>query len=79
VAIRSSRDNGTLRLEVDDCGPGFQANASGPETKRIGLTNTEARLHQLYGSAQRIAYGRSRTGGASVAVEIPFETARHDG
>jgi LytS/YehU family sensor histidine kinase len=73
IAIRSSRDNGTLWLEVDDSGPGFDGSSHAPSDKGIGLTNTEARLEQLYGAAHHIEYGRSAWGGASVAIQIPFE------
>ncbi len=38
----------------------------------IGLANTKARLEQLYGGNQRIEFGRSASGGASVRIIIPF-------
>lgn len=72
LAIRSSCHNGTLRLEVDDNGPGFVESLG---EKGIGLTNTEARLMELYGGTHRIEYGRSPIGGASVSIQIPLETA----
>jgi two-component sensor histidine kinase len=70
ISIRASRDNGFLRLQVNDNGPGFRGGV--PSSKRIGLTNTEERLERLYGSAQRIEYGKAESGGASVTITIPF-------
>lgn len=71
MAIRATRENGTLRLQVSDSGPGFQVAASS-RSKGIGLANTEARLRQLYGAAHRIEYGHTADGGASVIISIPF-------
>jgi signal transduction histidine kinase len=71
VAIRASAEDGALRLQIRDSGPGF------PDRTRsgIGLANTLARLEQLYGSAQRIDFGPSVEGGASVTITLPFELA----
>jgi sensor histidine kinase YesM len=38
----------------------------------IGLTNTRARLEQLYGSRYLFEYGSRPEGGASVLISIPF-------
>lgn len=70
ISIRACRENGVLRIQVNDSGPGFRGGV--PESKRIGLRNTEERLQRLYGSAQRIEYGKAESGGASVTITIPF-------
>jgi two-component system LytT family sensor kinase len=72
IAILAARENGMLRLRVSDCGPGFQPTSE--RSHGIGLANTEARLRQIYGPAQRIEYGRVIDGGASVTISIPFRT-----
>ena len=68
VSLRAWRDDGRLVLQVADTGPGFSSDSF---SKGIGLRSVEARLEHLYGSAHRIAYGTSETGG-SVTISIPF-------
>ncbi|MEO8070773.1 MAG: histidine kinase [Acidobacteriota bacterium] len=82
VTIRTTVKNMTLSLSVCDSGPGFGKNGHGTGTNRdgtngngIGLSNTRLRLAQLYGSRHAIEYGPSPSGGASVAITIPFEAA----
>jgi two-component system LytT family sensor kinase len=72
VEIRSRRENGMVRLEVSDNGRGLGDAA--PETlmKGIGLSNTRARLAQLYGSAHRFELSSGEHGGLTVTVAIPF-------
>src|SRR5262249_13034923 len=48
VEVRARRDNGVLRLEVQDNGPG-PTPGNGPTREGVGLANTRARLRQLYG------------------------------
>jgi len=62
-------------MEVQDNGPGLNAiNVKGLMHKGIGLRNTQERLEQLYGSAQKLALATPDTGGAKVSVKIPFYT-----
>jgi LytS/YehU family sensor histidine kinase len=75
ITVESERRNGTLHLRVSDSGPGFPGEGA-PALARlgVGLTNTRARLEQLYGAHQEIAFGRSDQGGGTVTVSIPFHT-----
>ena len=66
LAVRAGR--GLERLQVSDDGPGL----NGECKKGIGLTNTEARLRQLYGAAHKFEIGRSPSGGVEVTITIPF-------
>jgi signal transduction histidine kinase len=72
ITIRATRQNGTLRLQVCDSGPGFRENAT---RKGIGLASTEARLECLYGKAHRIEYSHGSRDGGLVAISIPFSQA----
>jgi two-component system LytT family sensor kinase len=76
VDVSAARLNGSLVIEVRDSGPGFV-----PATfhNGIGLTNTRARLEQLYGSAYGFEYGSVQEGGASVRITIPFHQRRAEG
>jgi sensor histidine kinase YesM len=68
IDISATRDNGVLRLEVRDSGPGFAA--SRPD-EGIGLGNTRSRLEQLYGTGYAVECGRPPEGGAVVRITIP--------
>ena len=68
IELRARRENGTLILSVRDNGDGLQQ----PPEEGIGLSNTRARLQQLYGDAQRFEFANVATGGLEVTVKIPF-------
>jgi two-component system, LytTR family, sensor kinase len=70
VAVRAVRDNGDLVLTVRD-------NGSGPAKALrdgVGMSNTRARLTQLYGSRQRLTLSAAEGGGALVEVRFPYHT-----
>jgi sensor histidine kinase YesM len=72
VEIRSAQINGDLRLEVRDNGNGFD---SEPNTdKGLGISNTKARLEQLYGDRHQFEIGNLDGGGVVVNITIPFHT-----
>ena len=70
IAIRATRDGDSLRISVQDDGPGFGARG---ETggRGLGLGNTRARLKHLYGDAAELRIG-AEGGGACVALVLPF-------
>lgn len=74
VEISAGRDNGTLRLQVRDNGPGFVNVEACKEG--IGFSNTRARLQQLYGSRQSFEMTNAANGGAIATIVIPF--SRHN-
>jgi two-component system, LytTR family, sensor kinase len=74
VTIESERRNGALQLRVSDSGPGFPTDAASVGRLGLGLSNTRARLEQLYGADQQIVVGRSEQGGGTVTVTLPFHT-----
>jgi signal transduction histidine kinase len=70
VAVRAVRDDGDLVLTVRD-------NGRGPANEvrdGVGLSNTRARLTQLYGARQRLALTAAEGGGAVVEVRFPYHT-----
>ena len=59
-----------LEIRVEDDGPGLEPEES--TLGGIGLSNTRARLEQLYGDAQHLAIEQRPAGGLAVVVLIPF-------
>lgn len=72
IEIHAARENGIVQLKVRDNGPGL--GSASPETliKGIGLSNTQARLKQLYGSAHNFEIRPASGGGLEVAISFPF-------
>jgi two-component system LytT family sensor kinase len=70
IILRALRRDGRLILEVEDNGVGL---AKGLQpVDGIGLSNTRARLQQLYGPEQRLELKGASGGGLTVRIDIPF-------
>ncbi len=72
IEIRARRENGMVQLEVCDNGAGLGLAQPESLMKGIGLSNTRARLEQLYGSSHRFELHNREGGGLSVTIAIPF-------
>src|ERR1041385_2195465 len=70
IELQVRRANGALALSVSDNGAGLADN--GGIKEGIGLSNTRARLQQLYGPAHRFELFRAEHGGVRVEISIPF-------
>jgi LytS/YehU family sensor histidine kinase len=71
VAVRAAREDGDLVLTVRDNGRGPAKDLR----EGVGLSNTRARLTQLYGSGrQRLALTAAQDGGAIAEVRVPYHT-----
>ena len=77
VEISAKRENGSLRIRVRDNGPGLAAITRPDDGLKegLGLSNTRARLEQLYGSAHRFELEIAPGGGLLVTLEIPAAAA----
>ncbi len=72
IEIVAGPQNGMLRIEVKDNGPGLTIVAPPGNLKQgVGLANTRARLERLYGSNHRFELANEATGGFVVTLEIP--------
>jgi two-component system LytT family sensor kinase len=74
ITVKITRNNGTLQICVADDGPGLSKEAA-PISGALGLSNTAARLNELYGDKSSLSLGTSSKGGAAAVIEIPFRTA----
>lgn len=75
IRVEALRENDTLVLRVCDSGPGLPPALIGTDLlfeAGIGLSNTRARLHQLYGSEGHIDLANLETGGCCVTVRFPY-------
>ncbi len=74
IEIAAHRRNGALLLEVADDGPGLPRGTDRPAREGVGLSNTRARLAQLYGGTSELLLANRREGGLRVSLTIPFRT-----
>jgi sensor histidine kinase YesM len=71
IGIRAQRIGDQLRVIVRDDGPGFSA-ACSTGGRGLGLSNTRARLKQLYGADAELRTETAEAGGAVVTMLLPF-------
>ena len=79
VEIRARAEGDMLRLEVRDDGPGLKplpGAAPKPTGSGIGLSNTRARLHELYGPKSALELANYPAGGTLVSLLIPLRRAQ---
>ncbi len=70
IELRARRQDGLLALEVCDSGAGLRGGA--PAAEGVGLSNTRARLRELYGAAHHFELEDADDGGLRVRLSIPF-------
>jgi len=71
VTVTAERDGATTRLRVRDRGRGLGRDG---HRRGTGLSNTAARLQQLYGPAHALAFENRADGGLEVTVTVPYRT-----
>lgn len=71
LEIISSMENDRLNLMVKDNGGGLNSKIP---IEGIGLSNTRARLKQLYGDRQTFELKSNESGGVTVKILIPFHS-----
>jgi LytS/YehU family sensor histidine kinase len=69
IAIRASRREQRLIIEVIDDGPGFGNSAP---VERVGLGNTRERLRAAFPADHELRLVESVTGGALVRIDTPY-------
>lgn len=73
IEIQAKKNNGILKVRVQDNGPGLSDDQrkTAPLKRGLGLSNTRERLQQLYGKGHRFELENAPEGGLVVTVEIP--------
>jgi two-component system LytT family sensor kinase len=69
IELKSNLRNSLLEIQVCDDGPGVSAESSG---NGVGLSNTRARLEQLYGERQSLRLDGRAGGGTVATVLLPY-------
>jgi two-component system, LytTR family, sensor kinase len=70
ILLSARSENGLLHLEVRDNGEGL-ASENGSPDEGVGLSNTRARLAELYGEEYRFEFTNAAEGGLIVHLAIP--------
>jgi len=77
IELEARRQDGALALVVGDDGAGL---AKPEQIKEgVGLSNTRARLRELYGTAHQFQLIRGAKGGVRVELSIPFRKEQNPG
>jgi two-component system LytT family sensor kinase len=69
IALKSCLRNSFLEIQVCDDGPGVSGGGFG---NGVGLSNTRARLQQLYGESQSLRLDGRADGGTIATILLPY-------
>lgn len=78
VRITAMQDHNRILLSVRDDGPGLGEDAASGGKAGVGLENTRARLHRLYGAEGQLKVKDADDGGVMAVVSFPLERAPGD-
>jgi len=79
VEISAARTDGQLQIEVYNNGARLPAEWRLGEADGIGLSNTQARLQQVYGDVYQFEMGNAESGGVLAKLLIPWrQVARQE-
>ncbi len=76
VTIRGFPEGEFLRLEVLNLNSHLEEKSLESERRGLGLTNTRARLEQLYGSRQRLRLRQLEPSGVCTEILLPLRSRR---
>ncbi len=78
INIHAGRENGWLKVEIADNGKGIEnKNLDKALTSGLGLSNTRARLEQIYGDNFRFSLQNAAEGGLLVTLRLPHNQKRN--
>ena len=71
VTVTAERDGLNTLMRIRDCGRGMPG---GKFRRGTGISNTAARLEQLYGAGHTLKFENCEDGGLAVTVAVPYRT-----
>lgn len=77
IQLSTRNENGILEIRVEDDGQGLKREWRREESTGIGLSNTKARLEQLYGAEHRFHIRNREGGGVEALLAFPFRPAEN--
>jgi two-component system, LytTR family, sensor kinase len=78
IEITARREEGRLRMQVRDNGPGLSSDQQEAFKAGVGIANTRARLQQLYRAEHRFEMKNGSSGGLVVTIHIPARENRNE-
>ncbi len=78
VHIKAAQDRDRILLSVRDDGAGLGEDAASGRKAGVGLENTRARLHRLYGAEGQLKVKDAAGGGVVAVVSFPLNRAPRD-
>lgn len=72
IEIATHKENGMMKLIIQDNGPGISEDTGQMMNHGVGLSNTVERLERLYGANHNFNLQNLPTGGLQVVMEIPY-------
>jgi len=72
VGVSARRHDDWLRIRIYDDGPGLKQDSGRRMVEGVGLSNTRARLKQLYSDDQEFSLSERQGGGVEATLMIPF-------
>lgn len=75
VRVTAEFADRALLIEIHDSGPGLGDDTHEPIREGIGISNTKARLHQMYGNRARFELRNASLTGCVVSIQIPVSRA----
>ena len=72
IVLKSAREGNAMRLEIRDNGDGLPGGANPQEG--VGISNSRARLQQLYGDRGQFQLANAPEGGLVVSIIVPWRT-----
>ena len=79
IQISAQRHGAQLHIAVRDTGEGLDPRAATVRREGIGLSNTRARLAELYGPSASLSLENAPGGGACVTMTLPYREATEHG
>jgi len=76
IRVVSRMSEGGLLIEVHDTGPGIGGGGDQAVREGIGISNTKARLHQVYGDRARFELRNDSPIGCVVSIRIPIDGSK---